>query len=99
LRRVSRFPSSRIDLAFVVDEDVPAGRVADTLRAASGELLEDLFLFDVFRSEVLGAGRKSLTFALRFRAPDRTLTDSDVAAVRAGAIDAVVAAHHAELRG
>lgn len=99
LRRVSRFPSSRIDLAFVVDEDVPAGRVADTLRAASGELLEDLYLFDVFRSEVLGAGRKSLTFALRFRAPDRTLTDSDVAAVRAGAIDAVVAAHHAELRG
>jgi phenylalanyl-tRNA synthetase beta chain len=99
LRRVSRFPASRIDLAFVVDEGVPAGGVAATIRAAAGGLLEDLSLFDVFRSEALGPGRKSLTFALRFRAPDRTLTDAEVATVRTRVIDAVVAAHHAELRG
>ena len=56
-------------------------------------------LFDVFRSDALGAGRRSLAFALRFRAPDRTLTDAEVAALRQRAIDAVVAAHGAELRG
>jgi phenylalanyl-tRNA synthetase beta chain len=99
LRRVSRFPASRIDLAFVVDESVPAARVGETLRTAAGELLEDVSLFDVFRTEALGAGRKSLTFALRFRAPDRTLTDAEVASVRARTIDAVVSAHSAELRG
>ena len=99
LRRVSRFPASGIDLAFVVEESVPAARVADTLRSAAGELLEDISLFDVFRSDALGRGRKSLAFALRFRAPDRTLTDAEVAEVRARAIDAVVAAHGAELRG
>jgi phenylalanyl-tRNA synthetase beta chain len=69
------------------------------LRTAAGELLEDVSLFDVFRAEALGAGRKSLTFALRFRAPDRTLTDAEVASVRARTIDAVVSAHSAELRG
>ena len=69
------------------------------MRTAAGELLEDVSLFDVFRTEALGAGRKSLTFALRFRAPDRTLTDAEVASVRARAIDAVVSAHSAELRG
>jgi len=82
-----------------VAEHVPAGDVAATLRAAAGELLESSRLFDVFRSEALGPGRKSLTFALRFRAPDRTLTDTEVAEVRARAIDAVVRAHGAELRG
>jgi phenylalanyl-tRNA synthetase beta chain len=99
LQPVSRFPVSTIDLAFVVDEPVPAGDVAATLRGAAGALLESLRLFDVFRSDALGSGRKSLTFALRFRAPDRTLTDTEVAEVRARAIDAVVRAHGAELRG
>jgi phenylalanyl-tRNA synthetase beta chain len=99
LQAVSRFPVSTIDLAFVVAEHVPAGNLAATLRGAAGELLESLRLFDVFRSEALGAGRKSLTYALRFRAPDRTLTDAEVAEVRARAIDAVVRAHGAELRG
>jgi phenylalanyl-tRNA synthetase beta chain len=99
LRPVSRFPASGIDLAFVVDESVAAARVAETLREAAGDLLEDVSLFDVFRSGSLGPSRKSLAFALEFRAADRTLTDADVAEVRARAIDAVVAAHDAELRG
>ena len=55
--------------------------------------------FDEFRSEALGPGRRSLAFALRFRAPDRTLTDADIAELRQAAIDAVIAAHDAELRG
>jgi phenylalanyl-tRNA synthetase beta chain len=95
----SRFPGSSIDLAFVVDEQVAAGDVERTLRDAGSELLESLRLFDVFRSETVGAGRRSLAFALRFRAPDRTLTDDEVAQVRQRCIDAVVRAHGAELRG
>src|SRR6266536_802183 len=76
------YPPSSIDLAFVVDEDVPAGAVAATLRDASGGLLEDVRLFDLFRSEALGPGRKSLAFTLRLRARDRTLTDDEVGEIR-----------------
>ncbi len=64
----------------------------------AGELLEDVRAFDEFRSEALGAGRKSVAFALRFRAPDRTLTDAEVGTLRRQAIDAVTAAHAATLR-
>jgi phenylalanyl-tRNA synthetase beta chain len=98
-RMPSPYPPSSIDLAFVVGERVEAEAVAATLRSATGELLEDLRLFDVFRADALGTGRRSLAFALRFRAPDRTLTDVEVAEVRARAIAAVEGAHGAELRG
>jgi phenylalanyl-tRNA synthetase beta chain len=95
---VSRFPSSGVDLAFVVPDTVPAADVLRTLREAGGELLESVAIFDTFRSDAIGAGRVSLGFSLRFRAPDRTLTDAEVAELRQRAIDAVVAAHGAELR-
>jgi phenylalanyl-tRNA synthetase beta chain len=70
----SRYPASTIDLAFVLDESVPAGAAQRTLHSTADALLEDLRLFDVFRSDALGANKKSLAFGLRFRAPDRTLT-------------------------
>ena len=95
----SRFPASNIDLAFVLDDTIPAADIERTLRAASGELLEAVRCFDEFRSDALGVGRRSLAFALRFRAPDRTLKDSEIAPVRQAAIDAVISAHGAELRG
>jgi phenylalanyl-tRNA synthetase beta chain len=95
---VSRFPAHNIDLAFVVAERVPAAAVEATLRSAGGDLLEAVHLFDVFRSPALGEGRRSLAFALRFRAPDRTLTDDEVAQLRQACIDAVVREHGAELR-
>ena len=96
---VSRFPASAVDLAFVVDDAVPAGDVLATLRATAGDLAEDVQLFDVFRSDAIGAGRVSLAFTVSFRSPDRTLTDDEVAERRQALIDAVVRAHHAELRG
>jgi phenylalanyl-tRNA synthetase beta chain len=99
VRPVSRFPSSSIDLAFVVGEAVAAGDVLRTLREAGGELLEDVVIFDTFRSDAIGPGRVSIAFSLRFRAPDRTLTDAEVADLRTRAIAAVVRAHGAELRG
>jgi phenylalanyl-tRNA synthetase beta chain len=95
----SRYPASTIDLAFVVDQAVPAGAAQRTLCAAAGDLLEDVRLFDVFRSEALGPDRKSLAFGLRFRAPDRTLTDEDVGGLRQRCIDAMADEHGAALRG
>jgi phenylalanyl-tRNA synthetase beta chain len=96
---VSRFPASIIDLAFVLDEGVPAGAAHRTLRSAAGPLCEEVRLFDVFRSEALGPGRKSLAFGLRFRSMERTLTDEEVGALRQACIEAMAAAHGAELRG
>jgi phenylalanyl-tRNA synthetase beta chain len=98
-RPPSPYPPSTIDLAFVVEEDVAAGAVADTLRRAAGDVLEEVRLFDVFRSDALGAGRKSLAFALRFRAPDRTLTDDEVGEIRRRCVEAAAREHRGELRG
>jgi phenylalanyl-tRNA synthetase beta chain len=98
-RAPSRYPASSIDLAFVLDEGVTVEAVERTVREAAGPLLEDVRCFDEFRADALGTGRRSLAFALRFRAPDRTLTDAEVGAARAACIDAVRDAHRAELRG
>jgi phenylalanyl-tRNA synthetase beta chain len=96
---VSRYPSSDIDLAFTVDDAVPAGDVEATLAAAAGDLLESIELFDVYRGEQLGEGRRSLAYRLRFVAQDRTLTDADVAEARQRCITAAEQAHGAVLRG
>jgi phenylalanyl-tRNA synthetase beta chain len=98
-RPPSPYPPSTIDLALVVDKDVAAGDVAETLRRAAGDVLEEVRLFDVFRSDALGAGRKSLAFALRFRAPNRTLTDDDVGEIRRRCVEAAAREHRGELRG
>ena len=99
-RPFSLFPSSDIDLAFEVDEDVPASAVEDAIRAAGGELLWSVRLFDVYRGAGVADGRRSLAYALRLQAPDRTLTDADVAAgPPATIIDAVESAVGATLRG
>ena len=95
---VSRYPASGIDLAFVVDDSVPVGDVMATLNVAGGDLLEQLHAFDVFRSGQFGPGKVSIAFSLRFRASDRTLTDEEVADVRAACIAAVERAHGALLR-
>jgi phenylalanyl-tRNA synthetase beta chain len=97
-RPISRYPSSDIDLAFVVPEAVPAGAVEATLRGAAGELLADLRLFDVYRGGPVGAGQRSLAFRLRLQAADRTLTDAEVGTVRARCIELVEAEHGAALR-
>ncbi len=98
-RPPSRFPVSTIDLAFVLPADEPARHVTATLRRAGGELLEEVSVFDVFESAALGAERKSLAFRLRFRAPERTLTDEEVAQARRACVEAVEGSHRGELRG
>ena len=95
---VSRYPASDLDLAFLVSEDVAAGDVEATIRTAGGDLLESVTLFDVYRGAQAGAGRRSLAFRLRFRAANRTLTDAELATLRQAVVEAVEAAHGAELR-
>jgi phenylalanyl-tRNA synthetase beta chain len=97
--RFSRFPSSDIDLAFVVDRAVPAGAVYSTLREAAGELLQELSLFDVYRGETVPDGSRSLAYRLRLQASDRTLTDAEVGELRRRAVAAVERQHGATLRG
>jgi phenylalanyl-tRNA synthetase beta chain len=84
--RVSPFPAVFQDLSLVVPADVPAQAVEDAVREGAGDLLEHLQLFDVFVGPQVGEERKSLTFALRFRAPDRTLTEDDATAARDAAV-------------
>jgi phenylalanyl-tRNA synthetase beta chain len=96
---ISAFPPATFDLALVVDAAMPAAAVADAVRGGAGPLLEDLRLFDVFSGAQVGEGRKSLAFALRLRAPDRTLTAEETAAVRDAAVRAAGQACGAVLRG
>jgi len=79
---LTTFPAVRQDLAVVVEEDVAAATVRDAVLAGGGELLRSAEVFDLFRGEQLGEGRKSLALRLEFRAADRTLTDEEVAELR-----------------
>ena len=82
-KATSRYPSSDVDLAFVVADTVPAEKLDKAIRQAAGGLLVDLSLFDVYRGAGVVDGSRSLAYRLRLQAADRTLTDTEVAAVRA----------------
>jgi phenylalanyl-tRNA synthetase beta chain len=97
--RVSPYPPVLLDVALVVDAEVPAADVTDALRAAGGDLLEDLNLFDVFTGEQIGEGKRSLAYSLRFRAPDRTLTLEEASAAKEAAVAAAADRFGATLRG
>ncbi|MEV5471777.1 phenylalanine--tRNA ligase subunit beta [Streptomyces sp. NPDC052207] len=84
--RISSFPVATQDVALVVDSAVPQAEVEAALREGAGQLLESIRLFDVYESEQLGEGKKSLAYALRFRAPDRTLTVDEASAARDTAV-------------
>jgi phenylalanyl-tRNA synthetase beta chain len=81
-------PVAKEDVALVVDASVPAADVEAALRAGGGDELESVRLFDVYTGEQVPEGKKSLAFALRFRAADRTLTEKETAAFRQGAVAA-----------
>jgi phenylalanyl-tRNA synthetase beta chain len=98
-RRFSLYPSSDVDLAFEVDDGVPATAVQDAIRSAGGELVCSVELFDVFRGSGLAEGRRSLAYRLRLQAPDHTLTEAEIAAARRQIIDTVEASLPATLRG
>jgi phenylalanyl-tRNA synthetase beta chain len=79
---VPAFPPVLEDLAFIVDETVPAAKVEETIRQAGGKVVVAVRLFDVYRSAQIGAGLRSLAYSLTYQAADRTLSDKDVAGIR-----------------
>ncbi len=97
-RDFSSHPALRQDLAVVLPEQVPAGQTLAAVRSAAGALLEDVHVFDVYTGPQVGSGLRSLALALSFRAPDRTLADTDVEPLRAQ-ITAALAQLGGELRG
>jgi phenylalanyl-tRNA synthetase beta chain len=90
---ISAYPVATQDVALVVRDSVPAAQVEAALAAGAssaagdgGDLLEDVRLFDIYTGEQVGEGNKSLAYRLRFRAPDRTLTDEETSAARDAAV-------------
>ena len=76
---VTSFPAVLQDIAVIVPDDVSAERLAEVVRQGAGDLLSALRVFDLYHGEQVGEGSKSLALRLEFRAPDRTLTDEEVA--------------------
>jgi phenylalanyl-tRNA synthetase beta chain len=95
---VISYPAVRQDLAFAVDEDVPAGDLVAAALASAGPELAGMRVFDVYRGEQLGPGRKSIAFRVEFRSPERTLTDEDATRLRRAIVDELAERFGAELR-
>ncbi|MGW7608166.1 phenylalanine--tRNA ligase subunit beta [Streptomyces sp. NPDC054766] len=97
--KISTFPVATQDVALVVDKSVPHTDVEAALHEGAGELLESIRLFDEYESEQLGEDKKSLAYALRFRAADRTLTVDEASAARDAAVALAAERTGAVLRG
>jgi phenylalanyl-tRNA synthetase beta chain len=95
---LSTYPVAKEDVALLVDADLPAAELAETLQEGAGPLLESVRLFDVWTGGQVGPGKKSLAFALRFRAPDRTLTEAETGAARDSAVSLAAERHGAVQR-
>jgi len=98
IKPLPKFPAVSRDIAVVVDEQVGAGLMMNAIRRAAARTLEDVKLFDIYRGEKLGAGRKSVAYAITLRAPDRTLTDEEINATMDKVLKALKE-FGAELRG
>jgi phenylalanyl-tRNA synthetase beta chain len=95
---VITYPAVRQDLAFVVPEEVEAGELVDAAREAAGPELREVEIFDVYRGEQAGEGKKSIAFSVAFQSPQRTLSDEDAAALRQKIADALAERFGAVLR-
>jgi phenylalanyl-tRNA synthetase beta chain len=80
---VPEYPPVLEDLAVVVDDATPAEKVVEVIRLAGSKIVANVRLFDIYRSEQIGSGKKSLAYSITYQAPDKTLTDKDVAGIRA----------------
>jgi phenylalanyl-tRNA synthetase beta chain len=96
---VPRYPAVTEDLALIVNASVPAESVRAAIVESGGDLLRSVSLFDVFKGEQIGSGKKSLAYRLTYQAADRTLTDAEVAKVRAEIVRHLQGKLGATLRG
>jgi len=95
---VISFPAVRQDIAVAVPEDVPAGDLVAAAREAAGPDLREIRVFDVYRGEQVGEGRKSVAFSVSYQSPERTLSDEDAALLRGAIVAALRERFGAELR-
>ena len=95
---VITFPAVKQDLAFIVNEDVHAGELVRAAREAAGPQLHEMRVFDVYRGDQVGDGRKSIAFSVVFLSPERTLSDEDAAELRARIVRALEQRFDARLR-
>ena len=95
---LSTYPAATQDVSLVVAAEVPAADLAEALREGAGDLLEDLHLVDDYRGQGIAEGAKSLTFALRFRAADRTLTAAEATTAKLAGVAVAEERHGAAIR-
>ena len=95
---VLTYPAALQDIAVAVDEDVEVGALVDAAREAAGELLREARVFDVYRGDQVGAGRKSVAIHLAFQSPERTLTEDEATTLRDRIVAALAERFGAELR-
>src|SRR5581483_5555150 len=98
-RPLPRFPAVQRDLAVLLPAGVPAADVERAIRATGTPYLRRVTLFDVYTGEQVGAGRKSLAYALLYQADDRTLTDAEVNEMHREVVARLRRALGAEVRG
>jgi phenylalanyl-tRNA synthetase beta chain len=98
-RAIPRFPSASRDLSVIVEAGVQAGQILRYLQTFHAELLREVRLFDVYAGQPVPSGRKSLTFALTYRADDRTLTDEEVNSIQTQVVEQLRQRFGAQLRG
>ena len=96
---MTRFPVVRHDIAVVLDDQLPQAEVEALIWANGAPLLAELELFDLYRGSSIPEGKKSLAYALTYRAPDRTMADEDVSSVEAKVVGALATRFGATLRG
>ncbi|SET78291.1 phenylalanyl-tRNA synthetase beta chain [Salinibacillus kushneri] len=96
---IPRYPSVSQDLAFVVDEEIPAKRIMDVISDAGKPYLKDIQVFDIYQGEHMDAGKKSIAFSVRFQDPEATLKDEQVEEARKQIVNTVEDSFHAVLRG
>ena len=97
-KEAPKYPMIEKDAAFILDKDITAGSVVDTIKKAGGRLLTDVSIFDVYTGENVDASKKSIAFGLTFMDPSRTLTEEEVMEVFNKITDKVCETHKAELR-
>jgi len=77
-KALPRFPAVERDLALLCDAAMPVASIEKIIRTAGGKMLESVALFDVYQGAQIEAGKKSVAYSLKFRVPDRTLSDEDI---------------------
>lgn len=99
VKPVPEFPPILEDIALIVDENVPAAQVEALIRQTGGKSVSSVRLFDVYRGDQIGAGKKSLAYSLAYQAPDKTMTDAEAAAIRNKIVKRLEQELAAKLRG